>query len=81
MIELLTYKSYTLATPTGNAKPKVAKEYAFSYNHRTYRHENLTMYKNNSRESSKLKGCSPLQLSCSLTGKCHEVGYYSYTQR
>ena len=39
------------------------------------------MYKNNSRVSSKFKGCSPLQLSCNLTGKCHAVGYYSYTQR
>ena len=39
------------------------------------------MYKNNCRFSSKLKGCSPLQLSCNLTGKCHAVGYYSYTQR
>jgi hypothetical protein len=26
------------------------------------------MYKNNIRDSSKLKGCSPLQLSCNLTG-------------
>ena len=40
-----------------------------------------TMYKNNSRDSSKFKGCSPLQLSCNLTGKCHAVGYYSYTKR
>ena len=41
----------------------------------------VTMYKNNSRNSSKIKGCSPLQLSYSLTGKCHAVGYYSYTYR
>ena len=41
----------------------------------------LTMCKNNSRNSSKLKGCSPLQLSCNLTGKHHAFGYYSYTQR
>ena len=41
--------------------------------------QHLTMYKNNSRYSSKSKGCSPLQLSCNLTGKCHAVGYYSYT--
>jgi len=40
-----------------------------------------TMYKNNSRDSSKIKGCSPLQLSCNLTGKCNAVGYYSYTKR
>lgn len=38
------------------------------------------MYKNNSRDSSEFKCCSPLQLSCNLTGKCHAVGYYSYTQ-
>jgi hypothetical protein len=39
------------------------------------------MYKNNSRDSSKFKGCSPLQLSCNLTGKYHAIGYYSYTNR
>ena len=39
------------------------------------------MYKNNSRDSSKFNDCSPFQLSCNLTGKCHEVGYYSYTYR
>ncbi len=41
----------------------------------------ITMYKNNSRNSSKFKGCSPPQLSCILTGKSHAVGYYSYTIR
>ena len=45
------------------------------------KHEPLTMYKNNSRDSSKFKGCSPLQLFYNLTGKCHAVGYYSYTNR
>ena len=35
--------------------------------------------KNNSRDSYKIKGFSPLQLSCNLTGKCHAVGYYFYT--
>ncbi len=40
-----------------------------------------TMYKNNSRDSCKFKGCGPLQLSCNLTGKCHAIGYYSYTNR
>ena len=40
-----------------------------------------TMYKNNSQFSSKLKGCSPLQLLCNLTGKYHTVGNYSYTKR
>jgi hypothetical protein len=38
------------------------------------------MYKNNSRGSSKFKGCSPLQLLCNLTEKCHTIGYYSYTK-
>ena len=37
------------------------------------------MYKNNSRDSIKFKGCSSLQLSSNLTGKCHAAGYYSYT--
>ncbi len=32
------------------------------------------MYKNNSRDSSKLKDCSPLKLSCDLSGKYHAVG-------
>jgi hypothetical protein len=39
------------------------------------------MYKNNSRSSSKFKGCSPLQLLCSLTGMKPANGYYSYTNR
>ncbi len=39
------------------------------------------MYKNNSRNSSKSNSCSPLQLSCNLTGKRHAIGYYSYTNR
>ena len=39
------------------------------------------MYKNNSRDNSKFKGYSPLQLSCNLTVKCHAIGYYSYTNR
>ena len=39
------------------------------------------MYKNNSRSSSKFNGCSPLQLSCNLTGMKPANGYYSYTNR
>ncbi len=39
------------------------------------------MYKNNSRDSSSIKGFSPLQFSCNLTGKCNAIGYYSYTHR
>jgi len=39
------------------------------------------MYIQNKQNSSKFKCCSPLQLSCNLTGKCHVVGYYSYTHR
>jgi hypothetical protein len=45
------------------------------------KHERTTKYKNNSRDSSRFKGCNPLQLFCNLTGKCHAIGYYSYTNR
>jgi hypothetical protein len=38
------------------------------------------MHKNNSQNSSKFKGCSPLQLSCNLTGKKPAIGYFSYTK-
>ena len=37
------------------------------------------MYKNNSRNSMKLKGCSLFQLSCNLKVKCFEIAYLSYT--
>ena len=37
------------------------------------------MYKNNSLYSSKLKGCTSLQLLCNLTEKYHTLGYYYYT--
>ena len=43
--------------------------------------QHITMYKNNSRVTSKFKGCSPLQLSCKLKDSSSEVGYYSYTHR
>lgn len=39
------------------------------------------MYKNTSRDSSKFKDYSPLQLSCNLIGMLSAIGYYSYTQR
>ena len=39
------------------------------------------MHKNNSRNSSVIKGCSPLQLFCNLTGMKPEIGYYSYAKR
>ena len=39
------------------------------------------MYKNNSRFISKIKGCSPLQLSCNLTGRLHAIGYYFDSNR
>jgi hypothetical protein len=39
------------------------------------------MYKNNGRDSRKIKGCSPLQFSCSLIGLNPAIGYYSYTKR
>ena len=40
-----------------------------------------TIYKNNSRFGCKFKCCSPLQLSCKLTGMKPLSGYYSYTKR
>ena len=43
--------------------------------------EPLTMYKNNSRFSSKFEGCGPLQLLCNWTGMKPANGYYSYTFR
>lgn len=39
------------------------------------------MYKNNSRNSSKFKGCSPLQLHRKLKDLSSAVSYYSYTER
>ena len=39
------------------------------------------MYKNNSQVISKFSCYSQLQLSCKLEGKCHAIGYYSYTRR
>jgi len=39
------------------------------------------MYKNNSRDSSKFKGSSPLQLYRKLKDLSSEIGYYSYTTR
>ncbi len=39
------------------------------------------MYKNNSRNSSKFKGCSSLQLSRILKDLSSAIGYYSYTNR
>lgn len=41
--------------------------------------QQVTMYKNNSRDSSKFKGCNPLQLHRKLKDLSSEVGYYSYT--
>lgn len=41
----------------------------------------LTMYKNNSRFSSKFRGCNPLRLSCNLIRMKPAIGYYSYTNR
>ncbi len=41
----------------------------------------VTMYKNNSRNSSKFRAYSPLQQSFNLTVKCHAFGYYFYTNR
>ncbi len=40
-----------------------------------------TMYKNNSRENSEIKDCSPLQFSCNGTVMKPVIGYYTYTHR
>lgn len=45
------------------------------------KHQAVTIYKNNSRNSSKFKGCSPLQLLCNLTGMKPANSYYSNTKR
>jgi len=39
------------------------------------------MYKNNSRDFSKSKSCSPLQLHRKLKDLSYAIGYYSYTNR
>jgi len=39
------------------------------------------MYKNNSRDSSKFKVCSPFELSSKLKVLCSEIAYFSYTKR
>jgi len=39
------------------------------------------MYKNNSRDSSRFKGCSLLQLHRKLKDLSSAIGYYSYTHR
>ena len=40
-----------------------------------------TLYIKNSRDSSKLRDCSPIQLHCKLKRYCSAIGYYSYTKR
>lgn len=39
------------------------------------------MYKNNSRDSSRLMGCNQIQLYHKLKDLSSTVGYYSYTKR
>ena len=41
------------------------------------KNDTTTMYKNNSRDSSKFKGFSPLKLQFGLIGKCHSIYHYS----
>lgn len=41
-------------------------------------YDSTTIYKNNSLDSSKLKGCNPQQISCNLTGMKPVLGYYSF---
>lgn len=38
-----------------------------------------TMYIKNKRDSSNIKVCSPLELSCNLKVLCIEIAYFSYT--
>ena len=42
---------------------------------------NIKLYIKNRRDSSNLKGCSPLQFYGNSIGKCHEVAYFAYTKR
>ena len=44
------------------------------------KHENTTMYIANRRDSSKLNGCSPLQLHLGLIGLKPAIAYFAYTQ-
>ena len=85
-IHSLRSQSYTLASRSKAQlhAPKLAKEYACP-NAMKNRQKGIvlatTMYKNNSRDSSKFKSCSPLQLYRKLKMNCSAVGYYSYTNR
>lgn len=44
-------------------------------------HEPLTMYIQNRRDSSKFKGCSPLQKCNGLISLKPAIAYFAYTQR
>ena len=39
------------------------------------------MYINNRRDSSKLKGCSPIEVYRNLKIECSAIAYFSYTER
>ncbi len=41
----------------------------------------ITMYIKNKRDSSSIKACSPLELSCKLKNLCFEIAYFSYSNR
>lgn len=76
--------SYKLADYGYTLIPLIIEITKWGQQHREYlkrNDESTTMYKNNSRDSSEIRGSSPLQLSCNLTGKYHAFGYYSYTDR
>jgi len=47
----------------------------------TIKADPLTMYIANRRDSSKFKGCSPLQLHHGLIGLKHAIAYLPYTHR
>ncbi len=45
------------------------------------KHEPLTMYIQNRRDSSKFKGCSPLQFLNGLIDLKPAIAYFAYTYR
>ena len=41
----------------------------------------ITMYIKNKRDSSRIKVCSPFELSCKQENYCFGIAYFSYTYR
>jgi hypothetical protein len=65
-----------------NTQPKIAKELLPAH-FRLYRmmknkkHEMVTMYIKNKRDSSNIKACSSFELYCKLKVLCSEIAYFS----